>query len=294
MTGTTHKAIGIAAGVGMVLYGVSTSQPLMALGMVTAPLGAMLPDVDHCNTDLGRKNKKLFSLIRTVAMIVLLLSFIAVACSGLLGMFAVSVEWFLIMPACVMIIAVTSDGFKKHFPFLTKHRGIMHTIVVPACMFVVGAYIQSAIVASLFNGLAIGYITHLLADCLTVSGCPVCFPFSKECIVHGPIRTGTFMEYVAGFFLMVGILIITYIAANNGDVISYVYAASLFLMGCGIGFTLKKILRKANAAVKAVLVVLLMVVAAALFVSCKVEKVYIISCVLGLLLGVAKNARKGK
>ncbi len=292
MTGKTHKAVGTAVGAGMVIYGVMTEQPLYALGMVTAPLGAMLPDVDHCNSELGRTNRKIFKTVRTAAIVVLLLSFLVGAVCFVTANAGVAVEWFLAVPVSLAVIAVTSDGFKKRFPFLTKHRGIMHTLTVPACIVIGQMSASSEAVKSLLLGLALGYVSHLAADCMTVAGCPVCFPFSTECLIHGPIVTGTVAEYVGAAVLGCGICYYAYMLGSGATAVNLAVCVLLFLTGFGIMYQLHKLVggRKKSKVFKIVVVVFL-IAAVALFVFGIVAREYTAAVVLGAVLSFAKKGK---
>lgn len=74
MTGKTHKAIGVATGVALVIYSIRTSNMMYALGLATAPFGAMLPDIDHDRSKLGAVRKRVTEVIHVAAIIVLVLS----------------------------------------------------------------------------------------------------------------------------------------------------------------------------------------------------------------------------
>lgn len=292
MTGKTHKAVGTAVGASMVLYGVMTEQPMYALGMVTAPLGAMLPDVDHCNTELGRANKKVFKTVRTAAIAVLLLSFLAGAACFVSAGVSIAAEWFLAVPASLAVIMVTSDGFKKKFPFLTKHRGIMHTLVIPACLIAGQMWAGSLAVKSLLLGLALGYISHLAADCMTVAGCPVCFPFSTECLIHGPIVTGTAAEYIGAAVLGCGICYYAYMLGSSAAAVNLAACMLLFLAGFGVMYKLRSFAgnRKASKVFKIVIVVFL-IAAVALFAFGVVAREYTAAVVLGAVLSLVRKGR---
>jgi inner membrane protein len=73
--------------------------------------------------------------------------------------------------------------------FLTKHRGIFHSL--PFAVFL-------AIVINYYNresaiGFLIGYLSHLLADSLTISGINFLHPFS-QLRLKGFIKTGGLLE----------------------------------------------------------------------------------------------------
>lgn len=66
------------------------------------------------------------------------------------------------------------------------HRGITHTLLVPAClvtlMYVIGAYTDGAIASALMSlvfGYAFGYIMHLFADMFNGKGIPLFWPVMR-------------------------------------------------------------------------------------------------------------------
>lgn len=71
------------------------------------------------------------------------------------------------------------------------HRGLMHTIFPPLV-----AALLLFITGYNLLGIAfmIGYMTHLLADAVTIQGIMLFFPLSKI-KASGPIRTGGVLEY---------------------------------------------------------------------------------------------------
>lgn len=212
MTGKTHKAIGTSVGVAMVMYGVRTGNALLALGMLTAPLGAMLPDIDHDSSKLGKSRKSVVKAIRMTAIVLAVLSVLT-------AMVLVAMGWALtafkivlaIIPLSVVMIIATSEWFKKKFPFLTGHRAIMHTLAVPCIMVICAGGVNIPVLQALLLGLSLGYTSHIFADCLTIMGCPIAFPVSKECYHFLPVRTGTVWEYVTAAVLVVAITAVSVI-----------------------------------------------------------------------------------
>lgn len=66
------------------------------------------------------------------------------------------------------------------------HRGIMHTLLMPAClvtlMYIVGEYIDGILangLMSLIFGFAYGYIMHLFADMFNGKGIPLFWPLMR-------------------------------------------------------------------------------------------------------------------
>ncbi|MBQ2885848.1 MAG: metal-dependent hydrolase [Alphaproteobacteria bacterium] len=215
MNGSTHKAIGVATGVSLVLYGATNSIPMLAIGMVTAPFGAMLPDIDHHNSKLGRTKDNIFKLIKRSSVAMMLAAVLILV----LGVVIFNTELLklglvvLIMSAIVAI--VLSDGFARKFPFLTKHRGIMHTFVVPAFLVLMCFGKNLGIISCAITGLAAGYVSHLLADSITVDKVPLLWPLSSESVGLGIVRTGTVFEYVAAVILGGLIIIIPQMYVND-------------------------------------------------------------------------------
>jgi len=87
--------------------------------------------------------------------------------------------------------------------FLTKHRGIIHSLpfnflLLSTISFFFGTYYAIA--------LSVGYVSHLLADGLTPMGVHLFYPFSNFRI-NGPVRTGSFAENIISLILFIVITI---------------------------------------------------------------------------------------
>lgn len=80
--------------------------------------------------------------------------------------------------------------------FFFGHRGLLHSLFIPMALLFLGWYFQ---VFWIGLALAGGYIAHLAADMLTLSGVR---PFWIGPKVRGIIRTGGFLEGLF-FFLMI-------------------------------------------------------------------------------------------
>lgn len=208
MTGKTHKIIGIIAGGAAMYYGVKTTgDALYMLYLISAPAGAMIADIDHDSSKLGRSRKNIMT-----ALSALLGSLAVVAISFFLvdgyakGNFLPSVLTVLLVALPFLILTFFSkiNFIKNNLQFAVKHRGIMHTLILPAFLLASTYFIEEPIFKIFITGLTIGYITHLAADMLTVRGCPVLFPFTKKNIRFMKIKTGTFGEYIAAAILGAG------------------------------------------------------------------------------------------
>lgn len=209
MTGKSHFAIGVATGAACTLYSVGTGNPIYALAMVTAPLGAMLPDIDHDRSKIGRVRNKTTNIIAKtikIASIIFLLSFIIYGyfTNQLIQTLFQSV--IVIGPVTICSLIANSSKFKEKTKFLTKHRGIMHTLVPPVGILFGALTLKIEMVQALLFGIAFGYLSHLLADCMTKSGCPLLYPISKKSVRLLRITTGTVLEYFISLLLMGGIV----------------------------------------------------------------------------------------
>jgi inner membrane protein len=84
-----------------------------------------------------------------------------------------------------------------------KHRGITHTLIALVAV-ATAAFCLLPLPYAL--GAAGGYLSHLLADMLTVSGLPVFWPYNRNSLHIIPKRfcmvTNTLPEHVLGLFLL--------------------------------------------------------------------------------------------
>jgi len=85
-----------------------------------------------------------------------------------------------------------------------KHRGITHTLIA---IVAVGAAAFTALPPLIGEVVAIGYLSHILADMLTVSGLPVFWPYKTESYHLMPKRfcmtTNTWPEHLISMGLVV-------------------------------------------------------------------------------------------
>ena len=209
MSGKVHKMIGVAVGVAVTLYGIGNGRPIFALGIIGAPFGAMLPDIDHDRSRIGSMRKKLLTGTKWWIFAVSVL---------LLILFAVTETWEKIWSDSLLqvliaalllfmaLIIANTPGIKKKMKFFTKHRGIMHTLIVPVLLVWLGIILKSEIAYVLLLSCALGYLSHLLSDCLTVKGCPLVWPLTKRSIHLIHIREKTVSEFVASILLSGGII----------------------------------------------------------------------------------------
>lgn len=245
MMGTSHKTIGTAVGIAMVLYAINTKEPMLAIGMVTAPIGAMLPDIDHHNSKIGKtKNEVMVTMTRVCVVVTALL--LALFCSGLCS----SIRLFsfidgravvCVASGTVMLIVIQSKWFRDKYPFLCKHRCIFHTLVLPALLsvYVIFQRVDGFIAGAVF-GIVLGYVSHLVADCLTVEGCPIAFPITTRDVGVPLLSTDTKAEklycaIVSGLIILYGYSLTNTAMLRDGFTL-FIAVVS----GMGTGVLLKK------------------------------------------------------
>lgn len=207
MMGTSHKAIGLCAGIATVALWPDT---LNGVCIIAGGLGAMLPDIDHDNSRIGKKRKEISTALKfTVGIAVTLVLVAIVVAAAMQGAIYTAgvVALFYIIPIIVLTSLLRIPYLRKQLKFLTKHRGIMHTLVIPAL-----GCLSMALVAeynfllSILVGLNAGYVSHLIADCLTIGGCPILYPLSQKPMHILGIRTNTWSEKVTTIVICGGLI----------------------------------------------------------------------------------------
>ena len=76
-----------------------------------------------------------------------------------------------------------------------KHRGITHAPLIYFLLFALLLPIAKSVpffttyIVSGLVGIFIGIMSHLFLDMITHDGIPLCFPFSRNSIIHGPFKS---------------------------------------------------------------------------------------------------------
>jgi len=196
--------IGMFVGIVLALCGVLDKEYTMLVMLFAVPAGAMLPDIDHNNTKIGRKRKKVLNDMKKllpVGFIVFVLAVVysfekGVGVSQLLPVICVVVSFLL------LVLVGSSKWGRQKFRFFTKHRGIMHTLCVPAvCVYITVTFELHIVMEQLLLGAAAGYLTHLVADCLTIEGCPILWPLTTRCVKIPLAATNTKSEKIVAVLL---------------------------------------------------------------------------------------------
>lgn len=219
MTGAQHRVVGIGVGIAAAYALVQThNEPAAAITVVGSAIGLWLPDMDHDMTKIGRKRKLLTSLTSTMASIVVL-GGIALAMGLIMLMvfgikdYGIDMRLLLIAVGGLTLVAIASKFIKnsKTFRWATKHRGLMHTLLVPVLMSTALKVSDYPVYKYIVIGLIVGYCSHLFSDMLTVEGCPILFPITKKNIRFMKLRTKDKSCTVAAWTVAMSSCIIAYI-----------------------------------------------------------------------------------
>ena len=208
MTGKSHSAIGIAAGIAFGIYGIRQGDVSFAAGILTAPLAAMLPDIDHSGSKIGKLRKRVASLI----MLLLGLAFV-----GVIVYFGMQLPYErtnlpalglgVVLPMVLLFFLSKNRVIAKSLRFVSKHRGLMHTLLIPACALIAALFIEEGFLRILTYGFVIGYVSHIFADCLTIKGCPILFPLTTKQIRFLGITTGGLGESFVRIIIIAALIL---------------------------------------------------------------------------------------
>ena len=209
MTGQSHKAIGVAAGAAIAIYGIGQGELAYALALVSAPLAAMLPDIDHGHAKIGKLRKQVANVAVTV------LAVLVVVAAWMYGRVVLEnyrtvllLGLIVVIPTLVLFKLSQTRWVRDTWGFVVKHRGIMHTLIIPVLTVFATIFIQDRYFLILTYGFLAGYMSHILADCLTSRGCPILFPLMRKNIKFSNIRTGSSAERTHTIVLVITIIVI--------------------------------------------------------------------------------------
>lgn len=190
MNGSQHKIVGIGFGIAASYACLKTGNDAWSVMCVPMSMvGCMLPDIDHDMTKIGRKRKLATTVTNTGLTIMCVLGLAAIgfiAVSTTLQLTNYKTNWMqlAIMAGCIIGFLVLRSilSNNKTIKWMTKHRGLMHTLVMPALLFIAMKSTNVPIMYSALLGTLIGYCSHLIADCCTKDGCPLLWPITKKSI----------------------------------------------------------------------------------------------------------------
>lgn len=189
MNGVQHKIVGTGAAIATAYAAMKlTGDQTATVCLVTGIFGSILPDIDHDMTKLGRKRKLVTTLSKNLLTAIYIVGVLGIAI--ILGTTILGIQSYNIDTSQLMIMfgAFIVFGFLYKFlknnqtiKWATKHRGLMHTLVVPALLCFAIYVIKIPVYRWALIGTVAGYLSHLIADMMTVEGCPILFPLTKNC-----------------------------------------------------------------------------------------------------------------
>lgn len=217
MTGVQHKIVGTGFGVAAAIIGYKTGDANAIATLMGSMIGCWLPDIDHDKTKLGRKRKVVTDTTKSLTNIILYGGvFVGVILT--LALLAGFIDYGL--DVTTMVLCIAGIGFiifirkvisnTNMYKWATKHRGLMHTMVVPAVLYFALGASEAPLYKYSIIGLIVGYISHLFADMLTIEGCPILFPLSRNNFRFLKLRTKDKSCTVAAWVVAIGAVIVSY------------------------------------------------------------------------------------
>lgn len=173
MTYRSHRIGGACAGalgIGLIMGIPKTPEEFgFAITLTGAALlGSLLPDIDHPNSKVSRRNPILAALVnlflvigKTITQMILLL--------------------------CFWMSKKRKEQILKGF----EHRGIFHTLLMGALVWLLLGLIPGTFGVVIQWGITLGYLSHLLMDMLTVSGVKLLYPIITHSFHYPIIRLHT-------------------------------------------------------------------------------------------------------
>lgn len=198
MSGKSHFVLGCTTAVAIAYLGLKDNNASQVVMALTVPFGAMLPDIDHDRTKLGRKRLEIVTWAKRaiaavcIAYVVNLLYLIIV--KGADPMYTIIGSVTSVGPIALCILVASNPMFKNKTKFFRKHRGIMHTLFPIAGMLIGAHMLRGGFMSMLLIGVSIGYVTHLIADQETVMGNPLLWPLTDKNIPGLPVKAGSHLE----------------------------------------------------------------------------------------------------
>ena len=180
MTGKTHVAIGIAAGL-TISFGQRVENQLILV--LASALGSLIPDLDHPKAKL---NQKLLLINNNFYRALFYLSLGSIF---VYLYFAKGIEPFLLLGIVSFLIGISS------------HRSFTHSIIgFLASASIVGMGTLKYGLSSAYSGFVIGYILHLVADFFTPKGIKLFYPLKTNIAFPITIRTSSKTEKIYLYF----------------------------------------------------------------------------------------------
>lgn len=227
MNGVQHKVVGVGFGIAGAYAVIQGQQePLGIAILLGSTVGCMLPDIDHDKTKIGRKRKLLTDVSSKIANIIVFGGIaVGTLLAGLIffGFLNYGIDLMKLMIAVVGLIFVAIlrklIGSNSTYKWATKHRGLMHTLVVPVIFAVLYNVTKYPLWQYVILGLLIGYCSHLFADMCTVEGCPILWPLTKKNIRILKLQTKDNACTVAAWIIFFAVIGLSYVIVNNQTIL---------------------------------------------------------------------------
>lgn len=218
MLGRSHMVSGTAAFTGTTLA-LHYSFTQMVTGAVVVSCAALLPDIDHNKATISRVYGPVtvgFShLVAALAgghrkgthsfLGILLLGCIAQICVTHRDSFLAKT-----VLSCLMIVTLAA-GIK-----ILKIPGWIDEMI-PIPLVVILVFLTPVNLDAVPPALIMGCLVHVLGDCLTNTGCPVLWPFSKWRLKFGLFSTGKkFERWVVFPMMIVGTFVMVLVRVFHG------------------------------------------------------------------------------
>jgi len=176
MTGTTHYLGGILAGTALVACATPDLTSVGGLGLAAGAV--VVSSISSLLPDIDHHNSR-------------------------------ASKRFKILSLLYRLVSNIGKAFKSE---VFEHRGIMHTLFIPAILLVSCFFVKSeAVDYMLFAGI-VGYLSHIILDGFNPTGVPLLAPFYNRKIRFLPkkvcIKTSSGPELLVKFLLMVGIVLV--------------------------------------------------------------------------------------
>lgn len=170
MQGKTHILCGMACGLAVATAVVGNNPESVGVLVGASAIGGLVPDIDHTHSMLGKR-------VPFVSCPILVLN-------KIFNFFANH----------------TKGKLRKFFKYIAKmfgHRGICHSgILWAAFLWLAYQNLSTDVVSILLLGLAVGGMSHLIADTLNPSGIGWLLPITDKRISLARITTGSNAEMV--------------------------------------------------------------------------------------------------
>lgn len=229
MNGTTHKCGGVALGAVATLALHKTTGITMtegALLLAGASFGALLPDLDHHHSELGKRLKPVSELVCSVTkhrgfthtgLCWILVTLVSLIITSLLGVVyngslvsrivTGSIFGFFIWIAADSLL----NSLRPEFAKSKKSRELfdleLQSLLVLCIVFSVLANAVIPVAYVFAVGISLGYLSHLILDMFNPTGVPILYGIYDDKISLAKIRTGSHERGVSNVCNLITILV---------------------------------------------------------------------------------------